>query len=249
MKLTLLGKSHLYSLLFLVLAVTGAIAVPAPPPAIAQILEPANAAQDTKAQAVVQQFFTLLAEQKYDQSLQYLAPNLRNSGPVSQIQAAWKKVLGITGPFRSINQVLPGKDLNGYTVTATINFDNSTEDFLVNLNSNFQITSIDFLWLGNIQSNAEQFVKAISNGNYGLARSYLSPDMKEKFTPETIQQRWQALQTKTGAFKRQLGSRVVTGTTGNDAVLVSLEFEKYTGNFLIIFNPLSQIVGVSLPRK
>jgi hypothetical protein len=31
--------------------------------------------------------------------------------------------------------------------------------------------------------------------------------------------------------------------------LVNLEFEKYTGNFTIVFNPLGQIVGVEFPQK
>lgn len=157
-------------------------------------------------------------------------------------------LVSISGNFVKFKQIQPVEVFDTYTVLVTANFERSIPDFVITLDRNQQITAFDFLWLGNMQTNAEQFVDAVSSGKYGLARSYLAPKLKKTFLPEVIQQRWQKILASTGSFKRRSGSKVVKSSSA-DVVLVNLEFEKYTGSFTIVFNQLGQIVGVEFPQK
>lgn len=212
---------------------------------VAQVLD-SPSPQVNEAGTITKNFFTLLAQQQYDQASQYLSPSLTADGSATQLQQLWQNLLGTTGNFTAIQQVYPTGLLGNYTVLVTIGFEKSIEDFVVKLDSNQKITAVDFPQVGDIQTNAEKFVDAISQGDYSLARSYLSPDLKQQFLPETIQQRWQAILAKLGPFKQRTTTKVVEAND-YEAVLVNLEFAQYSGGFLIFFNPLGEITGIQSP--
>lgn len=212
---------------------------------VAQVLD-SPSPQVNEAGTVAKNFFTLLAQQQYEQAGQYLSPSLTADGSATQLQQLWQNLLGTTGNFDAIQQVYPTGLLGDYTVLVTIGFEKSIEDFVVKLDSNQKITAVDFPQVGDIQTNAEKFVDAITQGDYSLARSYLSPDLKQQFLPETIQQRWQAILAKLGPFKQRTTAKVVEAND-YEAVLVNLEFAQYSGGFLIFFNPLGEITGIQSP--
>jgi Protein of unknown function (DUF3887) len=198
-------------------------------------------------QTITRNFFMLLAQREFEQAKQYMSPSrATESNSAAQLQQVWQNLLRATGDFVEITRIYPSELLGTYTVLVTVRFQNSTSDFVMELDQNQQITTVNFLQLGNIQVNAEKFVDAVSQGEYGLARSYLSPDLKQQFLPETIEQRWEAILTRLGSFRQRTASTVVRGTN-RDAVLVNLEFEQYSGEFLVFFNPLGQIVGFESP--
>jgi hypothetical protein len=227
----------------------GAI-IPIQDSAIAQITKPDDSIspQLSKAQDVIQQFFTALVEGKYENARQYYSPSVKEYISAEDLGQRWQKITSLVGNFVKFKQIQPVKVFDTYTVLVTANFERSTPDFVITLDRNQQITAFDFLWLGNIQTNAEEFVDAVSTGKYALARSYLAPKLKETLLPEMIQQRWQKILASLGSFKRRSSSKVVNSSS-SEVVLVNLEFEKYTGNFTIVFNPLGQIVGVEFPQK
>ena len=239
-----------FSVWLVVLAtiLSGAISIPLSTEAIAQVSQSGKTQpnQLTKAQNVTQKFFDFLIEEQFEEARKYLSPSIKEYFSVSDLEQAWQKILDNNGAFVQYRRIRPTSVFDTYTVLMSANFENRISDFVVSLDSNQQITDVDFLWIGNIQDNAEEFVDAISNGRYGVARGYLAPDFKKTILAETIEQQWLEILATTGSFKRRSNAKVVESSNSN-VVLVNLEFEKENRSFMIIFNPLSEIVGVDFP--
>lgn len=152
------------------------------------------------------------------------------------------------GAFVEYKKIRPTTVFDDYTVLVSARFESIITDFAVTLDSERQITSVDFLWIGNIQENAENFVDALADGNYATARSLFAPKLKENFLPEDLEQGWQEVLAEAGSFKGRSESKRVE-SSGSDLVLVNLEFERENRSLMIIFNPLKQIVGVDFPEE
>ena len=237
-------------LVIFITILSGTISIPLSTKVIAQVSQSndAKSNQLIKAKAVTQGFFDSLIAGKFEQAIKYFSPSIKEYFSTSDLEQAWQQVLDNNGAFSQYRRIRPTSVLDTYTVLMTANFDNRISDFVVTLDSNQQITAVDFLWIGNIQDNAEEFVDALSSGKYGVARSYLTPDLKETTLPETIKQKWLEILETTGPFKGRSDSKLVDSSSSN-VVLVDLEFERENRSFMIIFNPLSEIVGVDFPQS
>ncbi len=231
--------------------VNGAISIPFSNRAIAQIsqADEDKSNQLLKAQEVTQKFFDSLIKGQFEQAREYLSPNLQNYFSATDIQQQWQKILGNMGAFERYKKIRPLEFFGTYTVLMSANFENIISKFVVTLNENQQISAVDFLWISNIQTNAEEFVDALSKGQYGVARSYLAPDLKPTILPETIEQRWLEILETTGPFQQRSNSEVIKNSSGYDVVLVNLEFEQENRSFMILFNTLAEIVGVDFPQS
>ncbi len=202
-----------------------------------------------KAQEVTQKFFDSLIEGQFEQAQEYLSPSVKEYFTPEDLQQQWQKVLDIRGAFVRYQKIRPRGIFDTYTVFVTANFDSSIADFVVTLDSNQQITAVDFRTIRNIQVNAAEFVEALSNCRYGVARSYLTPELKQTVLPENIEEGWLDILAETGSFKGVDDSKVVSNPSGSDSVLVNLEFERANRSMMIIFNTLSEIVGVDFPQS
>jgi hypothetical protein len=245
-----MNKCSLASLIMIPALLIGSITTPVQSQEmtkLAQLLD-FRSPQARNAEVIVENFLTLLAQQKFEQAKQYLSPSIAGYSTTSQLQQLWQKVQRDNGSLVQISGVNATELLGTYTVIATATFQNSTEDLTFKLDQNQKITEANFLWLGNIKSAAEQFVNALAKGDYAVARTYLAPDLKEKFLPETIKQRWENLIAKVGPFK-QLKSSSVIRNTSYDAVQLDVEFQNYSGKFFVFFNPLSQIIAIDSPLQ
>ncbi len=228
----------------------GSIAMPAESrevTKVAQLLD-SGTPKAKNAEVVTKNFLTLLSQQKFEQATQYISPSLKDYSSTAQLKQLWQKLLTITGPFVEITGIDSSELFGTYMVIATVKFQGSTENLIFKLDQTQKITEADFSWLGNIQTSAEKFVNALAKGDYVIARSYLPPQLKGKFLPATIKQRWEALIAKVGPFK-QVKSSSVLKSSSYDIVQLNLEFEKYSGKFYVFFDPLGQIVGVDSPLK
>ncbi len=245
-----MNKYSIASLVMIPALLIGSITTPVQSQEItklAQLLD-SGSPQARNAEVIVENFLTLLGQQKFEQAKQYLSPAIAGYSSTSQLQQLWQKVQRDNGPLVQISGIDATELLGTYTVIATVKFQSSTEDLTFKLDQNQKITEANFLWLGNIQSSAEQFVSALAKGDYAIARTYLAPDLKEKFLPETIKQRWENLISKAGPFK-QLKSSSVIRNTSYDAVQLDVEFQNYSGKFFVFFNPLSQIIAIDSPLQ
>lgn len=249
-KIPKLSYSHYIFLVIFVTLVNGAISTPFSTTAIAQVVSSDEAKSDqlNKAKEVTQGFFDSLIEGKFEQAREYLSPSIQKYVSAADIEQQWQKVLDDRGSFVEYKKIRPTAIFDTYYVLMTANFENLISDFAVTLDSNQQITSVDFLLIRNIQVNAEEFVNALANGKYGVARSYLTPDLKKTLLPETIKQRWQEILATTGPFKYRTSSKIVESSSF-DAVLINLEFARENRSLMIIFNTLGEIVGVDFPQS
>lgn len=222
---------------------------PFPFRAIGQIAQSIDAqpTQMLSTQVVIEEFITLLIQQKFELARLYLSPNLQNSWTAKDLEQKWQKLLHTVGTVNNIVQIRPTTSLNGYTALVTMRFRDSISDFLITLDQNQKVAAFDFRWLGDMHKNAEEFVDSLSTGKYGAARSFLEPRLKRNYLPETLKQRWETIQANMGAFKRRTSSKLVR-SSNSDVVVVNLEFEKASGSFMIVFNPLSEIIGIDFPK-
>ena len=207
-----------------------------------------KSAKLARAKEVTQGFFDSLIGEQFEQAREYFSPSIQQYFSASDLEQQWQKVLKQKGSFVRYKKIRPAAIFDTYTVLMTANFENSISDFVVTLDSNQQITAVDFLLIGNIQVNAEEFVDALSKGSYAVARGYLTPELKETELPENIKEKWFNILAETGSFKRISNSKVVQSPSGSDVVLVNLEFEQENRSMMIIFNPLSEIVGIDFPQ-
>lgn len=186
-----------------------------------------------EARQVTKEFFDSLVAGNFSQTREYLSPSIREYISAADIQQQWQRILDTKGAFVKYSKIRPMNVFsNNYTVLVTANFENSIPDFVVTLDPNLQITAVDFLLIGNNQASAEEFVGALANSQYGVARSYLTPDLKKKLLPETLEQRWQEIIETTGPFESLANSRVVENS-GSDIVIVELDFERETRSFAL----------------
>ena len=202
----------------------------------------------TKAGKVTQAMFDSLIAGEFEQTKEYLSPSIKDYLTTAEIEEYWQNVITNMGAFVEYKKIRPIRIFDTYTVLVSARFRSKITDFSVTLNSDQKITSVDFLWIGNVQENAENFVDALTKGNYAVARGYLEPKLKETLLPEDLEQAWQEILAETGSFKRRSDSRRVESASSN-LVLVNLEFERENRSFMIIFNPLKQIVGVDFPES
>ena len=96
---------------------------------------------------------------------------------------------------------------------------------------------------------AEQFLQAISNGQFISAHSFLSPQFQKDITPQALQAKWLNLQRSTGSFVK-LG-RVLQAESNRDTrlVLVKVEFNRLSDNVFVILNANNQVTGVDFPSE
>jgi len=100
----------------------------------------------------------------------------------------------------------------------------------------------------NTSKVAQQFVQAVSTGNFITAQSFLSPEVQKELTPAVLQAKWFELQRETGNFV-QVG-RVVEAESTPDTrlVLVNVRFNRLSDNLFVILNGENQITGVDFPE-
>ncbi len=201
-----------------------------------------------KAKDVTQGFFDSLIAREFEQAREYLSPSIKKYLTAADLEQLWQKILDNKGSFVQYRKIRSAEIFDTYYVLVTANFENSIPDFTVTLDSEQKIVTVDSLLITNIQTNAEEFVDALSSSKYGVAREYLTPELKESLLPEDLEQRWQEIVATAGPFKYRISSRVVESSS-SDAVLVNLEFARENRSFMIVFNPLGEIVGVDFPQS
>lgn len=247
-QITRLSCFSLY-LVFFTSILGGAMASFSDTKEIAQIAQAAETQDDglAKAETVAKEMFDSLIAEDFEQTSEYLSPSIQNYVTTAEIEQYWQNIITKMGAFVEYKKIRPIKVVDTYTVLISARFDSKITDFSIALNSDQQITSVDFLWIGNVQENAENFVDALTNGNYAAARGFLDPKLKETLLPEDLEQAWQEVLAETGSFKGRSDSRRIESASSN-LVLVNLEFERENRSFMIIFNPLKQIIGVDFPE-
>ncbi|HEY9657524.1 MAG TPA: DUF3887 domain-containing protein [Allocoleopsis sp.] len=225
----------------------GPIASTESPQLVAQLPSLSNA-EARQLEQSAEQFVTDLSKADYEAAQQSLRSDLRDSVTSDLIQEQWQQALDAKGSFEAIIDSRAVATVNGYVVLVTTRFANGNEDLLILFDQEKEMIGADLASVQlDIQATAEQFVDALAAGDYGRARVNFHPQLKAELSPQDLQQRWESLQTITGAFQRRLESEVIPGGD-MDVVTVNVEFADRTDSLVIIFQD-NRIAGVDFPRE
>jgi hypothetical protein len=147
----------------------------------------------------------------------------------------------------SIQRITPG--LRNTTVEVTLNTAAGQKDLFMVLNRQGQL--VGQLYDASKQPSTKvalAFVKALSNGQFISARSYLSLDMQKELPPIALQAKWLNLQRETGNFVKVDKAVEAEQTKDGKLVLVNTEFNRLTDTLFVILNNKNQIIGVDFPN-
>jgi hypothetical protein len=92
-----------------------------------------------------------------------------------------------------------------------------------------------------------EFMKAVIDGRFVAATSFLSPELQEEIPPATLQRKWQQLQRNTGTFVKVNRIARSESTAELKLVLVNTQFTRTTDNLFVILDSSNQIIGVDFP--
>ncbi|NJR66865.1 MAG: DUF3887 domain-containing protein [Leptolyngbyaceae cyanobacterium CRU_2_3] len=93
---------------------------------------------------------------------------------------------------------------------------------------------------------AEEFMNLTAQGDFVGASQYLDPTFRQTWLPADMQQSWENLQQRAGAFRQVLSFEQADASI----VLANTQFENLTDDLVIIFDDSRQwIVGVDFPEQ
>jgi hypothetical protein len=191
----------------------------------------------------------LWAGQDFARLRMYLSPDLKALLPISKLQQIWQEEVKDEGKIKTIGKPRVVSAVNAKLVFVPVEFEKLSGDVVITFNDKQEIVGINFPTRESIQSIAEKSVKAIASGDLIIARGNFHPNLKAEISPQQLEQKWQGLQKRVGAFKRIVKTETRMGATANDVnlVLLNLEFEKDTDDLIVIFDQQKQIVGIDFP--
>lgn len=99
-----------------------------------------------------------------------------------------------------------------------------------------------------IQKKAETLIDLFFAQKFDDIIKSADPKLQPELSIDRFRQIWIDAQAENGNFQKLVKSQVVN-TPGSDLVIVTLEFEKVTENWIVIFNDQQKIIGVDLPTS
>jgi len=246
------SASALLTALASLTATAAAIAGPGPAALLAPALAQGAAAQGESAlsaeQARAAANRILTAEQRRDAQTRFsqFAPELQQVTSPAMIAESMARrptirgwtLLGVQSGIRTT------------TVEAVLDTSGGKQDLFIMLNGKGQLTGYYVDRTDTAPSKvANQFVQALSTGQYISARSFLAPRLQREISAAGLQARWQGLQRETGNFVKV--NRVIEISTEGDQrlVLVNTTFNRLTDNLFVLLNANNLIYNVDFPNE
>lgn len=191
----------------------------------------------------------LWSTQGFEKLQSLLSPSLQTLLPPAELKRFWQLQTDDVGKIKKIGSPRMVNVVSANLVLVPVEFERLSADVVVTFNQSNQIAGINFPTTANIQTIAENSVKAMAAGDLIKARDYFHPDLKAEISPQQLQQKWALLQQQTGKFVSIDTVKVQTATNPDDfnLVLVTVKFAKVTDDLVLIFDRQKQIVGVDFP--
>ena len=216
---------------------------------LAQQLHP-SAESLRQVEAIAQAFIDALVNGEYARARDNIDASITGEWPPEEIQTEWQRVLNEHGNFQEYVSIRSKQLIltSTYLVSARVVFENGAEDILVILSQDQRIIGIDLPRRGqDIGEMGEEFVDALANNDFALARYNLHPELKRDLSVADIERRWNEIQSITGRLERRFAAEVRRGSGIYDVVIVPVEFENVTDDLLITFDIKRRIVGIDFP--
>ncbi|WP_338461766.1 DUF3887 domain-containing protein [Synechococcus elongatus IITB7] len=182
--------------------------------------------------------------------LPLLEPQLAKALTPQALRARIREDLTKVGALQgfSISSIDQGPGLD--TVTVLLQTPTGQTVLRLLFNQTFQIVGYD---LPDLTESPEQvagdFVQALANKQALEARSLLSPFLKTEIFPQQIEQRWQALQQRTGAFRQIIRIENAGSENGITLLLVEIRFSQATDTLFISLDSDNRITNVDFPES
>ncbi|MBE9167484.1 DUF3887 domain-containing protein [Pleurocapsales cyanobacterium LEGE 06147] len=204
--------------------------------------------QSEEIQNKTEKLINWLNEGEFTEVHQALHPDLQANWSSERIERRWKELLAQTGSLQRIVDYNVVETINSDIVLLTLEFENGTNEMLLDFNKQGQIVGIDFPQTQSIEEIAEKFVDDLATQDFASARSYLHPFLKEEIFPAQIQQKWEQFVTQTGPFKKIVRTEARRGSDIDniDLVLVTVEFAKVTDDLIFAFDQDKRIINVDV---
>jgi hypothetical protein len=189
-----------------------------------------------------------LNEEEFAKVQQALHPDLQPNWTSERIEQKWKELLSQSGSLQRIVDYQVVQTINSDIVLLTLEFENATNEMLLDFNKGGQIVGVDFPQTQTIETIAEKFIEDLANQDFASARTYLHPFLKEEIFPAQIQQKWKQFLAQTGSFQRIVGTQTKTGSDIDNInlVLVTVEFAQVTDDLIVAFDENKKIINVDV---
>ncbi|MEG3439272.1 DUF3887 domain-containing protein [Pannus brasiliensis CCIBt3594] len=99
-----------------------------------------------------------------------------------------------------------------------------------------------------LEARAKEIVGWLGAKDFAKARSALAPQLQPLWSAEKIQQNWESqVIDYTGPVKK-IGKAKTIDAVNAKLVIVTVEFEKYTGDVILTFNNSDQVIAADFPE-
>lgn len=99
-----------------------------------------------------------------------------------------------------------------------------------------------------LETKGKQIIELFFAQKFESISPSFSPELKEEISQDMLKKLWSNTLEKNGEFKDIKKSKVIM-TPGSDLAVLTLNFEKVTEDWVIIFNDQAQIIGVDIPTS
>ena len=99
-----------------------------------------------------------------------------------------------------------------------------------------------------LEKKAEKLINLFFTQNFDSFEDVVVPELKVSVSPEKMEKSWQEITEENGNFSKIIQSQVIN-TPNSDLVIVTIEFEKNTQDWLFSFNKKQEVIGLNLPSS
>lgn len=97
-----------------------------------------------------------------------------------------------------------------------------------------------------IETKGKELLNSFFEEKFEFVLKSVSPRLREEISSELLQRFWNNTNKQNGAFKTIKESKVII-TPGSDLAVFTLEFEKVTEDWIVIFSDTEEIIGIDIP--
>ena len=99
-----------------------------------------------------------------------------------------------------------------------------------------------------IKAKAENIIDSFFAQKFQEVIDAVHPDLRPDLSEQRVQRVWVTTNAENGSFQRRTKSKVIK-TPGSNLVVITIEFDKVTENWIVIFNQNQEIIGVDFPTS
>ncbi|BAQ65824.1 DUF3887 domain-containing protein [Geminocystis sp. NIES-3709] len=99
-----------------------------------------------------------------------------------------------------------------------------------------------------LEAKGKKIIDLFFGEKFDSLSELFSPQLQKEISPDFIKQVWDNTQKRNGSFKNIEDTKIVF-TPGSDLAVFTINFEKVTQDWIIIFNDDAEVIGVDIPTS